>query len=97
MPALAARGPGQHYPPRARRVVHICLCGGLSHLDSFDPKPGLVKHHGSPLPSTEHPETFFNQIGLLKRADFEFERRGQSGLEVSTLFRISPASPTSFA
>ncbi len=75
-----------HFAPRARRVVHLCLCGGLSHIDSFDYKPELSRFHGKPLQSAERPETFFNQIGLLRRNDFEFRRRGQSGLWVSELF-----------
>jgi hypothetical protein len=66
--------------------VHLCLCGGLSHIDSFDYKPELSRFHGKPLQSAERPETFFNQIGLLRRNDFEFRRRGQSGLWVSELF-----------
>ncbi len=76
----------QHIPARAKRVVHICLCGGLSHLDSFDYKPELEKYHGKPLPSSEHPETFFNRIGLLRKNDWDFKRRGESGLWVSELF-----------
>lgn len=80
--ATPARAPR----PRARRVIHVCLCGGLSHVDSFDPKPELTRHHGKPLPSSERPATFFNRIGLLRRQDWEFERRGKSGLEVSNLF-----------
>ncbi|MFM7055567.1 MAG: DUF1501 domain-containing protein [Planctomycetota bacterium] len=75
-----------HFVAKARRVVHLCLCGGLSHIDSFDYKPELARFHGKPLQSTERPETFFNQIGLLRRNDFEFRRRGQSGLWVSELF-----------
>jgi hypothetical protein len=75
-----------HLVPRARRVVHLCLCGGLSHIDSFDYKPELARFHGKPLQSAERPETFFNQIGLLRKNDFEFRRRGQSGLWVSELF-----------
>jgi hypothetical protein len=75
-----------HLVPRARRVVHLCLCGGLSHIDSFDYKPELARFHSKPLQSAERPETFFNQIGLLRKNDFEFRRRGQSGLWVSELF-----------
>jgi hypothetical protein len=35
-----------HFTPKARRVVHLCLCGGLSHIDSFDYKPELARFHG---------------------------------------------------
>lgn len=81
-----AADPPPHHPPKARRVVHICLCGGLSHLDSFDPKPTLAKYHGKKLPSSEKPETFFGQIGLLRQSDWAFRQHGRSGLWVSDLF-----------
>jgi hypothetical protein len=85
MPGEAA-DPPPHHPPKASRVVHICLCGALSHLDSFDYKPALEKHHGQPMPGDEKPDVFFGQIGLLRKNDWEFKRRGQSGLWVSELF-----------
>lgn len=81
-----AADPPPHLQPRCRRVIHIFLCGGLSHLDSFDYKPALNRYHGKPLPSDEHPETFFGKIGLLRRSDWDFQRHGESGLWVSDLF-----------
>lgn len=75
-----------HREPRCRRVIHVYLCGGLSHLDSFDYKPQLAKYHGQPLPSSEQPETFFGKIGLLRKPDFAFRQRGESGLWISDLF-----------
>ncbi len=81
-----ASDPPPHHPPKAKRAIHICLCGGMSHLDSFDYKPLLTKYHGQKLPASERPETFFGQVGLLRRSDWEFRRRGQSGLWVSELF-----------
>ncbi len=90
--AKAAVTPGEsadpppHLPAKCRRVIHLYMCGGMSHLDSFDYKPVLEKYHGKPLPSTEQPETFFGKIGLLRKNDWEFKRRGESGLWVSDLF-----------
>ena len=81
-----SRGAGPHFPAKATRVVHVCLCGGLSHLDSFDHKPELAKHHGQPLGGTEKPDVFFGQVGLLRKNDWEFRPRGESGLWVSDLF-----------
>ncbi|MBY0232614.1 MAG: DUF1501 domain-containing protein [Gemmataceae bacterium] len=81
-----AADPPPHHPAKAKRVVHICLCGGMSHLDSLDHKPMLGKHHGKKLPGSEKPETFFGQIGLLRRPDFAFRPRGKSGLMLSDLF-----------
>jgi hypothetical protein len=78
--------PMPHFPAKAKRVVHICLIGGLSHIDSFDPKPELAKRHGQPLGSKETPDIFFGQVGLLRKSDWEFKPRGKSGLPVSELF-----------
>ncbi len=83
--ALAGTGK-THHPPTAKRVLHVCLCGGLSHLDSFDYKPELEKHHGKPLQADHHPETFFNQVGLIRKNDWNFRQRGESGLWISDLF-----------
>ncbi|MGE3316462.1 MAG: DUF1501 domain-containing protein [Planctomycetaceae bacterium] len=75
-----------HFSARAKRAIHICLCGALSHLDSFDYKPSLAKRHGKPMPASEKPDVFFGQVGLLRKNDWEFQQRGKSGLWVSELF-----------
>jgi hypothetical protein len=84
-PGEAADAP-PHHRAKAKRVVHVCLCGGMSHLDSFDYKPALAKFHGKKLPSSEKPETFFGQVGLLRQNDWAFRRHGKSGLWISELF-----------
>src|SRR5262245_51002162 len=38
-------------PARAKRVVHLFMNGGPSHVDTFDPKPMLTRHHGKPVPA----------------------------------------------
>ena len=58
----------------------------MSHIDSYDYKPGLDKAHGKPLGSSEKPDIFFGQVGLLRRSDFAFKQRGQSGLWLSDMF-----------
>ncbi|MEK6235300.1 MAG: DUF1501 domain-containing protein, partial [Planctomycetales bacterium] len=78
--------PPPHHPPKAKRVVHICLCGGLSHIDSFDHKPILTKRHGKSLGDSEKPDVFFGKVGLLRKNEWEFKQRGQSGLWISELF-----------
>lgn len=75
-----------HFPAKARRVIHVCLCGGLSQIDSFDYKPELEKRHGQPLGGPEKPDVFFGQVGLLRKNDWGFKQRGQSGLWISELF-----------
>ena len=75
-----------NHPEKAKRAVQITLVGGLSHVDSFDPKPALAKHHGEKLKTDTKPDVFFNQVGLLRRNDWDFKPRGESGLQVSELF-----------
>lgn len=74
-----------HHPPKAKRVIHICCCGGYSQIDTFDYKPALAELHGKPLGASEKPDVFFGQVGLLRKNDFEFKQRGQSGLWISEL------------
>src|SRR5207248_5785969 len=75
-----------HFQPRAKRAIHICLCGAMSQVDSFDYKPELLKFHGKSLKSRERPDVFFGQVGLLRKPDWAFKQRGQSGLWISDLF-----------
>lgn len=81
-----ADDPPPHLPAKAKRAIHIFLCGGLSHVDSFDYRPQLARLHGQPLPSGERPDVFFGQVGLLRQPDWQFRQRGASGLWVSDLF-----------
>ena len=81
-----AADPPPHHPARARRAIHICLLGALSHIDSFDYKPELARLHGKPLGSKERPDVFFGKVGLLRQSDWKFQRRGESGLWISDLF-----------
>ncbi len=75
-----------HHLAKAKRVVQISLVGGMSHIDSFDPKPMLVKAHGKALQTDAKPDVFFNQVGLLRKPDWAFRACGESGLRVSELF-----------
>ena len=78
--------PFPNFPAKAKRAVHICLVGGMSHVDSFDYKPELTKSHGKSLNAKEKPDIFFGKVGQLRRSDWEFKRRGKSGLWVSDMF-----------
>lgn len=82
----SAHGPFPNFAPKAKRAIQICLVGGMSHLDSFDFKPALEKFHGKSLDSSEQPDIFFGQVGLIRKHDWEFRQRGQSGLWISELF-----------
>ena len=75
-----------HYAPKAKRAIHICLVGGLSHVDSFDPKPELTRNHGKAANLAEKPDIFFGKVGPLRGADWEFKPRGRSGLLISEMF-----------
>src|SRR5689334_24082090 len=81
--AAMAGATGPHFVPRAKRVIHFFLNGGPSHVDTFDPKPALLKYAGQPLPRTYITE---RKTGAAFPSPFHFERRGQSGIEVSELF-----------
>ncbi len=81
-----ASDPPPHHSARARRVIHLCMCGGLSQVDTFDYKPVLTRLHGRSLNASERPDVFFGQVGLLRQPDWAFARRGQSGLWISDLF-----------
>ena len=81
-----AADPAPHLPAKAKRVVHVVACGGVSQIDSFDYKPTLTKYHGKSLPASERPDVFFGKVGLLRKNDWEFKQRGASGLWVSELF-----------
>ncbi|MEO6741965.1 MAG: DUF1501 domain-containing protein [Chthoniobacteraceae bacterium] len=72
-----------HFAPKAKRVIHFFLNGGPSHVDTFDPKPALLKYAGKPLPQTLLTE---RKTGAAFPSPFKFERYGRSGIEVSELF-----------
>jgi hypothetical protein len=74
-----------HHAPRAKRVIFLFMNGGLSQVDSFDPKPALDKYHGQPMPAGRAIATE-RKTGALMRSPFAFKKYGQSGIEVSELF-----------
>src|SRR5260370_28476605 len=84
----SARQPGApeapHCTPKAKRVIFLFLNGGMSQVDTFDPKPMLDKHHGEPMPGPKI-ETD-RASGNLMRSPFQFKRCGKSGLPVSEIF-----------
>jgi hypothetical protein len=79
---LAVRPP--HFPAKAKRVIHLFMNGGPSHVDTFDPKPQLTAYHGKALPMdylrTER------KTGAAFKSPYSFKPYGQSGIEVSEIF-----------
>src|SRR6185436_14822564 len=73
-----------HFPARAKHVIFLFLNGGLSQVDSFDPKPMLDKCDGQPMPGPKIKTD--RASGSLMRSPFQFRRCGQSGVEVSEIF-----------
>ncbi len=76
---------GTHFAPQARRVAFLFMHGGISHVDTFDPKPKLAAMNGKPLPIAK-PKFEFADTGNLLASPWKFSSHGQSGLEVSELF-----------
>lgn len=83
---LAPKKP--HFPAKAKSVIFLFMSGGVSHVDSFDPKPKLFADHGKSI-KLDHPETR-NRPGyeklFLKKPNWKFAPHGKSGIEVSDLF-----------
>jgi uncharacterized protein DUF1501 len=79
---LAPRQP--HFPAKAKRVIHLFMNGGPSHVDSFDPKPALARYAGQPLPRTNLRTE--RRTGAAFPSPFKFAKHGRSGIEVSDLF-----------
>jgi hypothetical protein len=80
---LAPKPP--HFKARAKQVIFLFLHGGVSHVDTFDPKPKLKAMHGKPLPFPK-PKFEFAATGNLLASPWKFARHGQSGIEISELF-----------
>jgi hypothetical protein len=80
-----------HAPARAKSIIYLFMHGGVSHVDTFDPKPELSRHNGQPL-SVELAKTIKTSFihdptkAILRGSPWEFRPGGQSGLPVSDLF-----------
>lgn len=75
-----------HFPAKAKRVIFLYMSGGVSHVDSWDPKPKLFADAGKTIPVNEFQGRKGDFNMFLKRPQWEFKPRGQSGIEVSDLF-----------
>src|SRR4051812_32254973 len=79
-----------HFPVKAKRIIHLCMAGGPSHLETFDFKPQLKALDGKPFPASF---TQGQQLAQLQNTELkargpfcEFKKCGQSGAEISDLF-----------
>lgn len=83
--AAGPTGPRTHFAPRAKRVVFLFMDGGVSQVDSFDPKPRLNAENGQPF-KMKIETTQFEQNGSTLGSPFTFQPYGQAGIPVSSLF-----------
>lgn len=81
---LAPKPP--HFVPRAKRVIFLYMTGGVSHVDSFDPKPKLFQDHGKTVSIHEWQGKPGNYSRFLKKPHWTFKPHGQCGTQVSQLF-----------
>ena len=77
-----------HHPPKAKRVVQLFMAGAASHIDLFDFKPALIKHHGVKSDFGEYVEAFQNGLGPWMKPVWDFKAYGDSGKMIS-----EPVSP----
>ena len=82
---LSTKSP--HFAPRAKSVIHLCMQGGPSQVDTFDPKPALARYDGQIPPSelTESAVFANDRLGRLMASPFKFARHGRCGAWVSQL------------
>ncbi|MFN7946207.1 MAG: DUF1501 domain-containing protein [Blastocatellia bacterium] len=80
---LAPKPP--HFAAQAKSVIFIFCYGGVSHVDTFDPRPELTRRHGQPM-NKGKVDVFFGNPGNLMASPYKFQKHGQSGIEVSELF-----------
>src|SRR5262245_58040815 len=70
---------GIHHFAKVRRIIQLFMNGGVSQMDTFDPKPELTRLHGQMIGPKEKPEGFTAEVGAVMKSPFEFKQCGQSG------------------
>ncbi len=73
-----------HFAPRAKRIIHLFMNGGPSHIDTFDPKPALTQYAGQQ--PEELTKNYPRSIGKLFPSPFKFAQHGTNGVAVSELY-----------
>ncbi|MEO8271769.1 MAG: DUF1501 domain-containing protein [Aureliella sp.] len=84
-PAHPYRARSPHFPAKAKNVIVVFCSGALSHVDTFDYKPELIRLHGQPLPGNENLVSFQGPNGNLTQPLWTFRPRGESGKMTSDL------------
>ena len=83
--AQSSYSPRLSHPAKAKSVVFLYMSGGVSHVDSFDPKPLLREMHGQPMP-VQLARTQFDQVGNILGSFWDHKPYGESGIEMTNLF-----------
>ncbi len=80
---LAVQQP--HFAAKAKAVISIFCYGGVSQVDTFDPKPELLKRQGETIPGKTIQVSQGTPGGLMP-SSWQFKKHGQCGMDVSSLF-----------
>ena len=75
-----------HFPAKAKRVIFLYMSGGVSHVDSWDPKPRLFSGAGQTVSVNEFQGRKGDYKMFLTRPLWDFAPHGKCGTEVSALF-----------
>lgn len=81
---LSAKPP--QFPAKAKAVISIFCYGGVSHVDTFDPKPELMKRQGQPMTGVGEVVASMGTPGGLMPSPWTFRKHGQCGMEISDLY-----------
>src|SRR5438046_551737 len=82
--AIDRRHSRPHFAPKVKNVIFLFMDGGVSHVDSFDPKPKLDELDAKPFLESKNPTANGNRQWL--KSPWASKPYGQSGLPVSELF-----------
>jgi hypothetical protein len=74
-----------HFEPKARAMISMFMQGGPSHLDLFDPKPGMARYDGQPFPGTIQYDNAAEASAKVLHSPWRFRKQGQAGIELSEL------------
>jgi hypothetical protein len=76
-----------HFSPKAKSVIFLFMYGGVSQVDTWDPKPELTRLSGQPMPDLEKDPLFkVRNPGTLLGTTRQFAAAGDSGIPVSDLY-----------
>ncbi len=75
-----------HFAAKAKAVISVFCYGGVSHVDTFDPKPELARHPGEVMPGKGSVVVSQGHPGGMMPSPWTFKKHGQCGMDVSELF-----------